>query len=66
MFPELHFQDTDIICGYEAGCLGYVPDIKDEEVRDYLRMRDDHQTALKQIRQRLNAFCLRHGNTQGN
>lgn len=31
MFPGLHFQDTDIICGYEAGCLGYVPDIKDEE-----------------------------------
>ncbi|SFO96368.1 Transposase [Ruminobacter amylophilus] len=38
-----------------------IPDIEDEDVRDYLRMRDDHQTALKQIKQRLNAFCLRHG-----
>ena len=107
-------KDIDIVCGYEAGCLGYVPcreltkaginckilapstmavqkggkkqkndfrdaldiarclasgaykavnipDIEDEDVRDYLRMRDDHQTALKQIKQRLNAFCLRHG-----
>ena len=24
-------------------------------------MRDDHKTALKQIKQQLNAFCLRHG-----
>lgn len=107
-------KDIDIVCGYEAGCLGYVPyreltrsginckilapstmavqkggkkqkndfrdaldiarclasgsykavnvpDIEDEDVRDYIRMRDDHQTALKQIKQQLNAFCLRHG-----
>ena len=107
-------KDIDIVCGYEAGCLGYVPyreltrsginckilapstmavqkggkklkndfrdaldiarclasgsykavnvpDVEDEDVRDYIRMRDDHKTALKQIKQRLNAFCLRHG-----
>ena len=107
-------KDIDIVCGYEAGCLGYVPyrkltrsginckilapstmavqkggkklkndfrdaldiarclasgsykavnvpDVEDEDVRDYIRMRDDHQTALKQIKQQLNAFCLRHG-----
>jgi len=105
----------DVICGYEAGCLGYVPqrefakrgikcvilapstmavsrgknikndfrdsvdiarclstggyksvyipDMEDEDVRDYIRMRDDHCTALKQIKQQLNAFLLRHGFT---
>ena len=106
--------DVDVICGYEAGCLGYnlhrklkakeiesvilapttmavsrnsskkkndyrdaitiakclassaykavyIPDEKDEDVRDFIRMRDDHKTALKQIKQQLNAFCLRHG-----
>ena len=106
--------DVDVICGYEAGCLGYnlhrklkakeiesvilapttmavsrncskkkndyrdaitiakclassaykavyIPDDKDEDVRDFIRMRDDHKTALKQIKQQLNAFCLRHG-----
>jgi transposase len=107
-------KDIDIVCGYEAGCLGYVPYreltrsginckilapstmavqkggkklkndfrdaldiarclasgsykavnvpvVEDEDIRDYIRMRDDHKTALKQIKQRLNAFCLRHG-----
>jgi len=106
--------DVDVICGYEAGCLGYnlhrklkakeiesvilapttmavsrnsskkkndyrdavtiakclassaykavyIPDEKDEDIRDFIRMRDDHKTALKQIKQQLNAFCLRHG-----
>lgn len=106
--------DVDVICDYEAGCLGYnlhrklkakeiesvilapttmavsrnsskkkndyrdaititkclassaykavyLPDEKDEDVRDFIRMRDDHKTALKQIKQQLNAFCLRHG-----
>lgn len=106
--------DVDVVCGYEAGCLGYnlhrklkakeiesvilapttmavsrnsskqkndyrdaitiakclassaykavyIPDEKDEDVRDFIRMRDDHKTALKQIKQQLNAFCLRHG-----
>ncbi|WP_237280634.1 IS110 family transposase [Succinivibrio dextrinosolvens] len=107
-------KDIDVVCGYEAGCLGYVPqkelskkgikciilapttmavqkggkkikndfrdaidiakclasgaykpvyipDTEDEDVRDYIRMRDDHNTALKHIKQQLNAFLLRHG-----
>ena len=107
-------KDADVVCGYEAGCLGYapqreltekgikciilapstmavlkggkkvkndyrdsidiarclasgaykpvyIPDTEDEDVRDYIRMRDDHNTALKHIKQQLNAFCLRHG-----
>ena len=39
----------------------YIPDTEDEDVRDYIRMRDDHNTALKHIKQQLNAFLLRHG-----
>ena len=107
-------KDIEVVCGYEAGCLGYVPqrelakkgikciilapttmavqkggkkvkndyrdsidiarclangsywpvyipDTEDEDVRDYIRMRDDHNIALKHIKQQLNAFCLRHG-----
>lgn len=39
----------------------YVPTREDEEVKDYIRMRDDHRKALKKIKQQINAFCLRHG-----
>lgn len=103
----------DILCGYEAGCLGYslynqltsagirceilapttmltqqgkrvktdardalmiaqclayggyhavyIPTEDDDMVKEYLRMRDDHKTALTKIKQQINAFCLRHG-----
>ena len=106
-------QTYSFVCGYEAGCLGYVlyhqltaagvrcvimapttmlseqgkriktdrrdarliakclccngyhpvviPTEEDEAVRDYLRMRDDHQGALKKLKQQINAFVLRHG-----
>ena len=106
-------QTYSFVCGYEAGCLGYVlyhqltaagvrcvimapttmlseqgkriktdrrdarliakclccngyhpvyiPTAEDEDVRDYLRMRDDHQGALKKLKQQINAFVLRHG-----
>ena len=106
-------QTCSVVCGYEAGCLGYVlyhqltaagvrcvimaphtmfseqgkriktdkrdarriarclccngyhpvhvPTAEDEAVRDYLRMRDDHQGALKKLKQQINAFVLRHG-----
>ena len=106
-------QTYSFVCGYEAGCLGYVlyhqltaagvrcvimapttmlseqgkriktdrrdarliakclccngyhpvhvPNAEDEAVRDYLRMRDDHQGALKKLKQQINAFVLRHG-----
>ncbi|NLB50162.1 MAG: IS110 family transposase [Clostridiaceae bacterium] len=39
----------------------YVPDLMDEQVRDYIRMRNDHKGALKGLKQQINAFCLRLG-----
>ena len=51
-----------------AQCLSYggyhavhVPTDKDDSVKEYLRMRDDHKLALKKIKQQINAFCIRHG-----
>lgn len=51
-----------------AQCLSYggyrpvhIPTEKDESVKEYLRMRDDHKLALKKVKQQINAFCLRHG-----
>ncbi len=38
----------------------YVPTAKDEETKEYIRMRDDHRLALKKIKQQILAFCLRH------
>ena len=107
-------EDTPIICGYEAGCLGYtlyhtlnnhgieckvlapttipaargkkriktdkrdakviaenlayntcsfvtVPEAGDMEVRDFIRMRDDHKLALKKTKQQILSFCMSHG-----
>ncbi len=106
-------NDTNFICGYEAGCLGYtlyhqltncnvncvilapstmleqrsrkriktdkrdaeligrclaqhnyspvhIPSETDEQIKDFLRMRDDHKLALKKVKQQILAFCLRH------
>jgi len=39
----------------------YIPTAEDEQVRDYIRMRNDHHQALKKIKQQINAFCLRLG-----
>ena len=51
-----------------AQCLCYggylavhVPTDKDDSVKEYLRMKNDHELALKKIKQQINAFCLRHG-----
>lgn len=44
--------------GYHAV---HVPTEKDDSVKEYLRMRDDHRQALKKIKQQISAFCLRHG-----
>lgn len=44
--------------GYSAV---HIPSAMDEDIRDYLRMRDDHKLQLKALKQRINAFCLRHG-----
>ena len=104
--------EVEFICGYEAGCLGYmlyhqltdngvtchilapstmltskgkrlktdkrdarliaqclaygtyskvhIPTVKDEEIREYIRMRDDHKAVVKRLKQQINALCLRH------
>ena len=107
-------EDVNIICGYEAGCLGYtlyhtlddhgieckilapatmpstrgkkriktdkrdariiaenlayntcsfvtVPENGDMEIRDFIRMRNDHKDALKKIKQQMLSFCMSHG-----
>ena len=106
-------DDVMFICGYEAGCLGFMlyhqltshnvkciilapttmskPTGKkkvktdkrdaaliarclahhdyspvhilteqDEQVKEYIRMRQDHKLALKKIKQQILTFCLRH------
>ena len=110
---ELGIEQSQIVCGYEAGCLGYslkkslddynincvimapttmvninnkriktdrrdaeniarnlgydtykevkMLEEQDEEVRDYIRMRDDHKLALTKIKQQINGFVLKHG-----
>ena len=37
-----------------------IPTEQDEQIRDYIRMRDDHKQALKKIKQQILSFCLRH------
>ena len=56
-------RDADII----ARCLGqhnynpvHIPTATDEQVKEYIRMRDDHKQMLKKIKQQILAFCLRH------
>ena len=44
--------------GYHAV---HIPSEHDEDVRDYLRMRDDCKRLQKVVKQQINAFCLRHG-----
>lgn len=51
-----------------AQCLAYntysavhIPTKQDADVKEYIRMRDDHKTALKKVKQQILAFCLRHG-----
>lgn len=110
---ELGIEQNQILCGYEAGCLGYslkkslddydincvimapttmlninnkriktdkrdaeniaknlgfgtykevrMPEEQDEEIKEYIRMREDHKIALTKIKQQINGFVLRHG-----
>lgn len=45
----------------------YVPSEDDEDVKEFIRMRDDHKALLKGMKQRIKAFCLRHNKQyQGN
>lgn len=39
----------------------HIPTQKDEQVKEFIRMRDDHKLALKKVKQQILAFCLRHG-----
>lgn len=41
----------------------YVPDQDDEAIRDLVRTRADFQKSLRKVKQRINAFLLRHGVT---
>ena len=38
----------------------HIPTKKDEQVKEYIRMRNDHKLALKKIKQQILSFCLRH------
>ena len=51
-----------------ARCLAYntysavhVPTKEDLSVKEYIRMRDAHKTALKKVKQQILAFCTRNG-----
>ena len=39
----------------------HIPTEKDDQVKEYIRMRDDHNLALKKVKQQILSFCLRHG-----
>lgn len=39
----------------------YVPDNEDNEIKEYIRMRDDQKLMLKKIKQQILAFVLRQG-----
>ncbi len=39
----------------------YIPTEEDDAVKEYLRMRDDHMLALKNLKLQINALLLRHG-----
>lgn len=39
----------------------YIPTAKDDSVKEYIRMRDDHKEALKKIKLQIHGFCTRHG-----
>ena len=49
-------------------CLAYntysavhIPTKEDSDIKEYVRMRDAHKTALKKVKQQILAFCTRHG-----
>lgn len=51
-----------------AKCLAYntysavhIPTKEDSDIKEYVRMRDAHKTALKKVKQQILAFCTRHG-----
>ena len=55
-------------CAYDStvSCLRrihavHIPTDKDDDVKVYMRMRDDHKQDLKKTKQRICAFCLSQG-----
>ena len=111
---KIYGEESEIVCGYEAGCLGFslyhqltscgmncvilapttmmeekgkkriktdkrdakkiakclafhtyspvhIPTDEDEQVKEYIRMRNDLKAELKRIKQQTLAFCQRHG-----
>ena len=38
----------------------HIPTEQNEQVKEYIRMRQDHKLALKKIKQQILAFCLRY------
>ena len=63
-----HIKTDKRDAGNIARCLAFrtysevfVPTLQDEEVKEYIRMRDDQKKALKIIKQQILAFVLRHG-----
>jgi len=43
----------------------YVPTAEDEEVKEYIRMRDDKKQALKKVKQQILSYVLRQGYSYG-
>ena len=41
----------------------FIPSEQDDQVKEYIRMRDDHKQQLKENKQQIMAFCHRHGMT---
>lgn len=39
----------------------HIPSEQDDQVKEFIRMRDDHKLALKKVKQQILSFCLRHG-----
>lgn len=39
----------------------HIPDQQDLDIRDYIRMREDTQQKVKETKQQINAFILKHG-----
>ncbi len=67
-FPAKSIKTDKRDSEYIAKCLAYgnyqsvyVPDVLDEQVRDYIRMRNDHKDAHKRLKQQINDFCIRVG-----
>lgn len=56
-------KDAELIAkalAYRTYSPVHIPTEKDEEVKEFLRMRNDHKIALKKVKQQILSFCLRH------